>query len=209
MKITHGEDLSVVELDGEELGRAIRAYVRDYLPAEACAALAPPGSRPLRYADVYVSGQHLDLCSARLLVRREAGVGVAVPVTPERITDRHVRALVRASKIPVEDAVVVAGFRGSATASDHHEARVRVSAVWNCLLEEGRICSVVWRRDPAGDGHPGRPWGRAVVVVHGNPSRDVHGTPDTQDHPRAAQYAARWAAKNDLIVVDDEGEDRP
>lgn len=214
MRITHEEDLSVVELDGEELGRAIRAYVRDHLPTEECAALAPPGLRPLRYADVYVSGQHLDLCSARLLVQREARVGAAIPVTPERVTDRHVRALARASRISTEDTLIAAGFRGSSTmTSDYHEARVRVASVWNLFLEKGRICSVSWRLDLPVGGRSGRPWGRlwgrAVVVIHGDPPRDVHATPDTQDRQRAVQDAECWAQKNDLVVVDDEVEDWP
>ena len=66
-------------------------------------------------------------------------VAIDAPLSADSLTPRHLRALVRADRISLYDAVIAIGLRNPSTGDTRQACRRRIASAWNELLGGGRI----------------------------------------------------------------------
>ncbi len=216
MKTKNDGDLLFINLDADELRHAILGYAWDRLPDAA--TVVPPSGRSLRDAEIAVGGRPAETCGVLIIADRRGATRadlaaplftlpgeptitvdahLAGPVTSESLARRHVRALLRADQITLDEAADAIGLR---TPRSRRAARDRAVVLWNDLARARRICTLSQEVD---GGHA-----RAVVTVHEDPPREVHGTPWYSDsesgRAQAWADATHWARRNSLVITSDD-----
>jgi len=177
----------------------MKSAMKSAKPASPLRAATEPVPEPAPDTKCLIDAAPADLAS----------VPPVLPVTSASLGEIHVRSLLCGGEISADDAVVALGLRAPARDDTTSACRERVSAVWNDLAEQRRICSIVWEIESTvglGGVAPPRPWGRCVVVEHGADgaaTREIHGSRWYQDRVYAGSEATRWAKRNRLVAIID------
>lgn len=218
MKTTTFHGATILVLDPDELRAAVRAHIVAHAPSVLSGT---SGAAGILDDDISFRSppREVQLILHPLVETAQAPAGSEPPLseasiawcTPLRdsseLRSHHLRALMRARRIERSDFAI--GFLPHlATHSDRGAARDRIFAAWRAAQEHDVVCSIHWKTYPvASDSRAPAattaPWGRAVVVLHGSPPREIHGSSDSQDRRRACREAEQWALRNNLVVVRD------